>query len=116
MENIEIGKTYKLKQDGEYFCIPLQRCVRFTSQVCVEVTNKYTADYFDPLKKDIIYFGKLIDMSGSVDYVTENEIEFSKNDVECSYSLRQMPVMMVYLPNLSGTLPNLFVEDTYEWL
>ena len=76
MENIEIGKIYKLKQDGEYFCIPLQRCVRFTSPVCVEVTHKYTVDYFDPLKKDTIYFGKLIDMSGSVDYVTENEEHF----------------------------------------
>lgn len=86
---IKFGEKYELKQDGEYFCIPLQRCVRFTSPVCVEVTNKYTVYYLDPLKSDTIYYGKLIDLhsAGSPDYVTENMIEFKKDDIVGTYNM-----------------------------
>lgn len=91
---IKIGEKYELKQDQAYFCIPIQRKVKFTSQVCVEVVCKSRIRYFDQVKKsDFIFFGKLIVNSASgPDYVSENEIEFHEEDVVGTYTMKTMPL------------------------
>lgn len=90
---IKIGEKYQLKQDQAYFCIPIQRMVKFTSQVCVEVVCKSRIHYLDPVKEnDLVYFGKLIDISAyGPDYVGENEIEFHEEDVIGTYTMKKMP-------------------------
>ncbi len=90
MKEIKIGEKYQLKQDKDYFCIDLQRCVRFTSPVCVEVVGTVTGNLSDP---DRLYFGKLISI-GSVgaDYVSDNEIEFIGDDVVDVYTMKKAPI------------------------
>lgn len=85
---INFGEKYELKQDQEYFCIPIQRRVKFTSPVYVEVICKSTIHYIDSVSgSDSVYFGKLIDsgLFGGPDCVTENEIEFKEEDVIGTY-------------------------------
>lgn len=91
---IKIGEKYQLKQDQAYFCIPIQRMVKFTSQVCVEVVCKSRIHHFDQVKKsDFIFFGKLIVNSAfGPDYVSENEIEFHEEDVVGTYTMKTMPL------------------------
>ena len=45
---IKFGEKYELRQDKEYFCIQLQRMVKFTSRVCVELESR----------SNFVYFGK----------------------------------------------------------
>ena len=80
---IKFGEKYELKQDKEYFCIQLQRMVKFTSRVCVELESRSVINYYDPEKPNFVYFGKLIDLNqaSGPDYVTENMIEFEKDDI-----------------------------------
>jgi len=87
---INFGEKYELKQDQEYFCIPIQRRVKFTSPVYVEAICKSTIHYIDPVSgSDLVYFGKLIDIDSSLfSYVTENEIEFKEEDVIGTYTMK----------------------------
>lgn len=72
--NIEVGKKYKLKNDKSYFCIPLQRRVRFDGDVIVEVSH-----YFKD--SGVLFFGNLLSLDNR--FITKDEIEFVENDVIC---------------------------------
>ncbi len=84
-KNIELkfGEKYLLNSNKYYFCIPIQRGVKFRGNVAVEFTSR--AD-----TKNGICFGKLIDIGGQ-DYVTDNEIEFYENDVIEPYKMNVVP-------------------------
>ena len=86
---IKFGEKYELKQDKEYFCIQLQRMVKFTSRVCVELESRSEINYYDPEEPNFVYFGKLIDLNraSGPDYVTENMIEFKKDDIVGTYTM-----------------------------
>ena len=102
---IKIGEKYELKQDSEYFCIPIQRSVKFTSPVYVEAMCKSTIHYIDPVSGTVsVYFGKLIDSGGfgSPDYVTEKVIEFNEEDVIGTYTMKIM--LLFYMDGDINTL------------
>ena len=72
--NFEAGKYYSLYPNIYYFSIDLQRGVKFNGRVVVCLRH------FVDGKPAI---GTLVDVGGPglADYDTENEIEFSENDV-----------------------------------
>lgn len=85
-KNIELkfGEKYLLNSNKYYFCIPLQRTVKFTGNVAVEFTSRSELGR--------ICFGKLIDI-GEQDYVTDNEIEFYEDDVIEQYEMNVIPLL-----------------------
>ena len=85
-KNIELkfGEKYLLNSNNYYFCIPLQRGVKFTGNVAVEFTSRSELEG--------ICFGKLIDIGGQ-DYVTDNEIEFYEDDVIEQYEMNVIPLL-----------------------
>ena len=85
-KNIELkfGEKYLLNSNNYYFCIPLQRGVKFTGNVAVEFTSRSELGG--------ICFGKLIDIGGQ-DYVTDNEIEFYEDDVIEQYEMNVIPLL-----------------------
>ena len=88
---IKFGEKYELKQDREYFCIPIQRSVKFTTPVYVEAVCKSTIHFMDSVNgSDSVYFEKLIGTGcwGAPDYVTENEIVFHEEDVIGLYTMK----------------------------
>ena len=82
---LKFGEKYRLRDDKAYFCIPIQRCVKFTTPVMVEFTSRAS------IGKPQLCFGKLIDV-GAQDYVTNNEIEFFEEDVVGPYTMNVMPL------------------------
>lgn len=85
-KNIELkfGEKYLLNSNKYYFCIPLQRSIKFTGNVAVEFTSRSELGR--------ICFGKLIDI-GEQDYVTDNDIEFYEDDVIEQYEMNVIPLL-----------------------
>lgn len=86
---LKFGEKYRLKDNKAYFCIQLQRNIKFETPVMVEFTNRSAMG--DPP----LCFGKLIDVGVVQDYVTNNEIEFIEDDVVEPYSMKTMPFFYV---------------------
>ncbi len=80
----EAGKFYLLDNDAMYFCVDIQRKVKFADDVIVECTNNFG---------DAGHFGKLVDAgyTAGPDYVTNTEIEFGDDNVIKEYELKSMP-------------------------
>ena len=91
-KNIELkfGEKYLLNSDKYYYCIPINRCVKF-KEVVVELTAR-------PANKDGVYFGKLINTDGW-DFVSENEITFLEDDVIELYKMKDRPSFFYYMPD-----------------
>lgn len=93
---IEFDKYYRLKPDGRYWCIPLQTIVSFPDGVVVKAESRSAFDIGD---KGRLWFGKLVDTRGSMDYDTNNEIEFFEEDVVSEYKFRDnipFPPFLMY--------------------
>jgi hypothetical protein len=82
---VEYGKYYSLNINNYYYSITLGRKVKFTDTLVV----KYNCSHGK------ILFGNLVDVSTTFgpDYNTNNEIEFSENDIISEYEFKDMPIM-----------------------
>ena len=93
---VEFDKYYRLKPDGRYWCIPLQTIVSFPDGVVVKAESRSAFDIGD---KGRVWFGKLVDTRGLMDYETDNEIEFFEDDVVSEYEFREkipFPPFLMY--------------------
>lgn len=81
----EYGKYYLLDNTKEYFCVNIQRRVKFSGKLAV----KCDSGFFNSG-----HFGYLIDTSEKFgpDYETNNEIEFGDENVISEYILKDMPI------------------------
>lgn len=85
MENVEFDKHYVLRSDNYYWCIPIQRRVLFDGPVVVVAKQKSANGVFN----EPLWFGKLMDTGGMVDFETNVEIEFGQEDVVREYNLKK---------------------------
>ena len=84
----EANKFYKLNSNHTYFCVTIQRRVKFFGLIAVKAENAGISDK--------IHFGYLIDTSNVVgpDYESNLcEIEFTDNDIIEEYQLKDMPLL-----------------------
>lgn len=86
---IEIGKYYALNPDKFYFSIDLRRTVKFINPVIVK------AAHVGKVGTENIFFGKLVDVGLSIDYDTNNEIEFTDDDILREYTFKNVSVANV---------------------
>ena len=79
--NAEYGKYYQLNNSKSYFCVQLQRMIKFEDLLVVKCGSGFYNSG---------HFGYLVDTNfpGGPDYDTENEIEFSDEDVIFEYDKR----------------------------
>ena len=82
----EYGKYYLLNTDKYYFCPALSRKVKFIGKLAVKCDSSFEISG---------HFGKLVDTSNSngPDYETNQDIEFSDNDIISEYQLKDIPLM-----------------------
>ncbi len=80
------GKYYLLDVSKQYFCVDLQRTIKFDGTLAVKC---------DCCFGEHSHFGKLINTNFvcGPDYETNNEIEFSDCDIISEYQLRQQKIM-----------------------
>jgi hypothetical protein len=89
----EANKYYKLNSSYSYFCVTIQRYVKFLGLVVVKAEN---AGILDPT-----HYGYLVDTSnpGGPDYESELcEIEFKDEDILNEYQLKDMPLFYMDFP------------------
>jgi len=81
----EYGKYYKLNNDKFYYCVTLQKSIKFSGILVVKCDSAYGTD---------LHFGYLVDtgISGGPDYDTNNEIEFCDDDIISEYTKQDMPL------------------------
>lgn len=82
---IEIGKYYALNPDKFYFSIDLRKNVKFINPVIVKVAH------VGKVGTENIFFGKLVDVGLTIDYDTNNEIEFMADDILREYTFKNAP-------------------------
>ena len=82
----EYGKYYLLNVDKYYFCPALSREVKFIGKLAVKCDSSFEISG---------HFGKLVDTSNpnGPDYETNQDIEFSDNDIISEYQLKDIPLM-----------------------
>ena len=82
----EYGKYYKLNNHKSYFCVQLQRMIKFEDLLVVKCSSGFYNGG---------HFGSLVDtrFPGGPDYDTENEIEFGDEDIISEYHLREMKLI-----------------------
>ena len=82
----EFGKYYLLNTDKYYYCPVLSREVKFMGTLAVKCSSSFGNN---------AHFGELIDTSNPYgpDYETNNDIEFSDDDVISEYQLKDIPLM-----------------------
>lgn len=91
--NAEYGKYYQLNNSKSYFCVTIQRAVKFEGLLVVK-PEKAGID-------DIIHYGYLVDTSNpsGPDYESELcEIEFKDEDILNEYQLKDMPLFYMDFP------------------
>lgn len=89
---VEFDKYYKLK-DRYYWCVQLQKSIRFKDGVAVKATQR-TA--FDVSSDGRLWFEKVISNRLGYDFETDIEIEFLLKDVICEYELKAPQTSMLY--------------------
>lgn len=82
----EFGKYYLLNTDKYYYCPVLSREVKFIGNLVVKCDSSFGTSG---------HFGKLVDTSNpnGPDYETNQDIEFSDNDIISEYQLKDIPLM-----------------------
>ena len=82
----EYGKYYLLDNSKYYFCIDIRRLVKFSDTLVVKCDSGFLNDG---------HFGLLVDTTNpnGPDYDTNNEIEFSDEDIISEYTLKDMPLL-----------------------
>ena len=94
----ELNKYYQLNNSKSYFCVTIQRRVKFEGLLVIK-PEKVGID-------DIIHYGYLVDISfpSGLDYESELcEIEFKDEDILNEYQLKDMPLLYMdftYTENL----------------
>jgi hypothetical protein len=81
---VEFDKYYKLK-DKYYWCIQLQKYIRFKDGVAVKAAQRTALDASSDGR---LWFGKVISDRCGYDFETEIEINFFLKDVICEYELK----------------------------
>ena len=74
-KEVVLGKEYVLDKDYEYWCIELQRLVKITSNLPIIVKINQTF-------QNRIFFGKLIDSQGELEFGPEAIIKEYKPEPE----------------------------------
>ena len=90
MDNIEIGKYYKINPNKYYYCITIQRRVKLEEPVIVKVEHKSCFGQ--------MFFGKLVqhdDFHGDID--TETELEFDDIDIIEEHKYKEYTVPLFYM-------------------
>ena len=86
----EFGKYYELSTDKFYFCVDLQRSVKFDSKLVVKCGSSFKE----------MHFGNLVDLCVhgpfGVDYDTKHEIEFTDEDIISEYEKFQPKPIVDY--------------------
>lgn len=95
----EYGKCYELDNSKSYFCVQLQRRVKFTDKLCVKCGS-------GACFRDDFHFGNLIDISPASDNITNNEIEFLDEDVIGEYYITDITTFIYQTNN--------FLYDDYK--
>ena len=92
-KDISFDKYYTLDTNQMYFSIDLQRSVKFTGVLAIKPTHCSTCG---------TWFGKLVDvdLNGLKVYGTNNEIEFTAQNVVSEYEFKNKiaPDFFVYMP------------------
>lgn len=82
---LETNKYYRLNSDNSYFCPTLQCRVKFPDGIVIRPTNCFCYD-------KSFWFGRIINVGFSLDYETQNEIEFSEDAIVEEYQFKdKMP-------------------------
>ena len=103
----EYGKYYLLDNTKEYFCVDIQRRVKFSGTLAV----KCDSGFFNSG-----HFGYLIDTAEKFgpDYETKNQIEFSDEDVIGEYELKDMPLTYMVF-DVGDTLYQVMHKSSVEF-
>lgn len=89
----ELNKYYQLNNSKSYFCVTIQRRVKFEGLLVIK-PEKAGID-------DIMHYGYLVDTSnpGGPDYESELcEIEFKDEDILNEYQLKDMSLFYMDFP------------------
>ena len=89
----ELNKYYQLNNSKSYFCVTIQRIVKFEGLLIIK-PEKAGID-------DIMHYGYLVDTSNpsGPDYESELcEIEFKDEDIISEYQLKNMPLFYMDFP------------------
>ena len=89
----EANKFYQLNSANPYFCVTIQRMVKFLGLVAVKAENAGIADK--------IHYGYLVDTTNPFgpDYESDLcEIEFMDEDIMDEYQLKDMPLAYMDFP------------------
>lgn len=89
----EFGKYYLLNTDKYYFCPVLSREVKFIGNLAVKCSSSFGMT---------AHFGKLVNTENpnGPDYETNEDIEFSDNDIISEYQLKDIPLMYMDFQNI----------------
>ncbi len=90
----EANKYYTLNSNNPYFCVTIQRMVKFLGLVAIKAENAGILDK--------THYGYLIDTNNPFgpDYESNLcEIEFTDEDIIDEYQLKDMPLMYMDFPN-----------------
>jgi len=82
----EFGKFYILNHNKDYFSVELQRNIKFNEPLII----KCGSGFFKTC-----HFGCLVNTGIGNDFITDNEIEFSDEDVVSEYFLQVKPINFV---------------------
>ena len=91
--NAEYGKYYQLNNSKSYFCVTIQRVVKFEGLLVVKSENAGI--------NDLIHYGYLVDTNNpsGPDYESDIcEIEFKDEDILNEYQLKDMPLLYMDFP------------------
>lgn len=91
-KDISFDKYYTLDTNQMYFSIDLQRKVKFDGTLAVKPTARSSSLG--------LWFGKLVDVdiNGLKDYDTNNEIEFTSDDVVGGYEFKDKFPLYYIMP------------------
>ena len=95
--NAEYGKYYQLNNSKSYFCVTIQRVVKFEGLLVVK-PERAGVD-------DIMHYGHLVDTSNpsGPDYESNIcEIEFKDEDILNEYQLKDMPLLYMDFPYIEN--------------
>ena len=90
---VELNKYYQLNNSKSYFCVTIQRRVKFEGLLVIK-PEKAVID-------DIMHYGYLVDTNNpsEPDYESELcEIEFKDEDILNEYQLKDMPLFYIDFP------------------
>jgi len=97
----EPNKYYVLNSNISYFCVSIQRIVKFFGLVVVKAENAGISDF--------THFGYLVDTSNPFgpDYESNLcEIKFTDNDILSEYQLKDMPLIYMDFPYIEKRQEN----------